>query len=95
MKTKTLRRLVALGGFLLAGIILTQVLWINNARQLVEAQQKLIKQQRSLQEKTFNQEEKKFNDRVFIALTNIASKILKLNKDKSEPYNVVKQLRSN
>lgn len=95
MKTKTLRRLVALAGLLLAGIIFTQVLWIGNARQLLDQQQKLIEQQRSLQEKTFNQEEKKFNDRVIIALTNIAGKILSINKDKSEPYNVVKQLRSN
>jgi len=95
MKTKTLRRLVALAGLLLAGIILTLVLWISNARQLVGEQQKLIEKQQSIQEKAFNQEEKKFNDRVFIALTNIAAKILKLNKDKSEPYNVVKQLKSN
>lgn len=95
MKTKTLRRLVALAGLLLAGIIFIQVLWISNARQLVEEQQKLIREQQSIQKKKFNQAEKAFNDRVIIALTNIAGKILKLNKDQSEPYNVVKQLTSN
>ncbi len=95
MKTKTLRRLVALAGLLLAGIIIIQVLWIRNAQGLVEQQQKLIEEQQSLQEKTFSQEEKKFNDRVMIALTDIAGTILSINRDKSEPYNVVKQLRSN
>jgi len=95
MKTKTLRRLVALAGLLLAGIIIIQVLWIRNAQQLVEEQQKLIEKQQALQEKTFSQEEKKFNDRVMIALTDIAGTILSINRDKSEPYNVVKQLRSN
>jgi two-component system phosphate regulon sensor histidine kinase PhoR len=95
MKTKTLRRLIALAGLLLAGIIIIQVLWIRNAQQLVEKQQKLIEKQQDVQAKTFNQEEKKFNDRVVIALTNIAGKILSLTHDKSEPYDVVKQLRSN
>ncbi len=95
MKTKTLRRLVALAGLLLAGIIIIQVLWIRNAQSLVEQQQKLIEEQQVLQEKTFSQEEKKFNDRVMIALTDIAGTILSINRDKSEPYNVVKQLRSN
>jgi len=87
--------LVALAGFLLAGIIIIQVLWIRNAQQLVEKQQKLIEKQQAIQAKTFSQEEKKFNDRVMIALTDIAGTILSLNRDKSEPYNVVKQLRSN
>ncbi|HLP10871.1 MAG TPA: HAMP domain-containing sensor histidine kinase [Flavobacteriales bacterium] len=102
MKTKTLRRLIALSGFLLAGIIVIQVLWIRNAQSLVDQQQKLVKQQQKLidrqqaiQAKAFSQEEKKFNDRVMIALTDIAGKILYLNHDNSEPYNVVKQLRSN
>ena len=51
MKTKTLRRLVALAGLLLAGIIIIQVLWIRNAQGLVEQQQKLIDEQKALNEK--------------------------------------------
>lgn len=88
MKTKTLRRLIFLAGIALAGIIIIQIYWVQRA-------QGVLKDQILIQEKTFEQEEKKFNDRVIIALTNVAGKILSINRDKSEPYNVVKQLRSN
>lgn len=88
MKTKTLRRLILLAGISLAGIIAIQFFWIKNAQTILEEQEQI-------NVKTFNQEEKIFTNRVMIALTNVAAKILSINKDESEPYNVVKQLRSN
>lgn len=80
--------MVFLAGMSLAAIIIIQFFWIKNA-------QKILKEQQIIREKVFNQEEKKFNDRVIIALTNVAGKLLSINRDKSEPYNVVKQLKSN
>lgn len=88
MKTKTLRRLVLFAGISLAAIIIIQFFWIRNAQNILE-------EQRVIEEKVLNEEEKRFNDRVTIALTNVAGKLLSINKDQSEPYNVVKQLKSN
>ncbi|MFI5203113.1 MAG: sensor histidine kinase [Flavobacteriales bacterium] len=88
MRTRTIRRLIVLGLLSLVGIIVVQIFWTNRA-------QRVLKETRVVQEREFLEEQKKFNDRVIIALTNVAEKILSLNNDKSEPYNVVKQLRSN
>ncbi len=88
VKTKNLRRLILLAGVALAGIVIIQIYWVSMA-------QKILRDEKVVQEKILVQEEKKFNDRVIIALTNVAGKILSINRDKSEPYNVVKQLKSN
>lgn len=88
MRTRTIRKLIILGLLSLVGIIVVQIFWTNRA-------QRVLKETRVVQEREFLEEQKKFNDRVIIALTNVAERILSLNNDKSEPYNVVKQLRSN
>ena len=88
MKTKTLRRLVFLAIISLIGIVAIQIYWIDSAHRVMADQQ-------VIQKKTFDQEEAKFNDRVKVALMNVASQILTMNNDKSDPYNVVQQLRPN
>lgn len=88
MRTRTIRRLILLGLMSLVGIIVVQIFWTNRA-------ERVLKETRVVQEREFREEQKRFNDRVIIALTNVAERILSLNNDKSEPYNVVKQLRSN
>jgi two-component system phosphate regulon sensor histidine kinase PhoR len=88
MRTRTIRRLILLGLLSLVGIIVVQIFWTNRAEHV-------LKETRVVQEREFREEQKRFNDRVIIALTNVAEKILSLNNDNSEAYNVVKQLRSN
>lgn len=70
------------------GVVITQLYWLNTAFDVQE-------RQAELQERQLQQQEREFNDRVVIALTNVAEEILSINKDPSELYDVVKQIRSN
>ncbi len=72
----------------LIGIIVTQIFWITSVQETQEAQINLQKTQIDIQEK-------EFNDRVSIALTNVAEEILTINNDPADLYEAVKQIRSN
>lgn len=72
----------------LIGVVVTQLFWLNTAFRVQE-------KQIELQDKQYDQVEREFNDRVVIALTNVAEEILSINKDPSELYDAVKQIRSN
>ena len=73
---------------LLAGIVITQVYWVRTAYRIQETQAELQAQHES-------QLSKEFNDRVTIALTNVAEDILSINQDPSMLFEAVKQIRSN
>ncbi len=84
----TIRVVILLATLSLIGVVVTQLYWLNTA---FEVQEKQIE----LQDKQYDQLEREFNDRVIIALTNVAEEILSINKDPSELYEAVKQIRSN
>lgn len=88
MSNKTIRTVIILAVVLLAGIIATQIYWVKTAYTIQE-------RQAEIQAKHQNQLNKEFNDRVIIALTNVAEKILTLNQDASDLFEAVEQVRSN
>lgn len=88
MGRKTIRTVILLATLSLIGVVVTQLYWLNTA---FEVQKKQIE----LQDKQHDELEREFNDRVIIALTNVAEEILSINKDPSELYDAVKQIRSN
>lgn len=70
------------------GVVLIQLLWLQQASRYRREQVELNKEQAS-------QLEKQFNDRVVIALTDVTEQILSINKDPSDLYDAVKQERPN
>ena len=69
-------------------VIFAQYFWVKTAIEIQANQYELQSEQISL-------EERQFNDRVTIALTNVAEEILSSNDDPTEMYEGVTQLRSN
>lgn len=80
--------LILLATISVAGIIATQIYWLDKA---FEVQQSQI----HLREEQATAESKQFNDRVTIALTNVADELLSLNNDPAELFQSVKQIRPN
>lgn len=71
-----------------AGIIATQIFWLDKAFKVQQSQIDLRKAQELA-------EAKQFNDRVAIALTNVANEILTINNDPAKLFESVKQVRPN
>lgn len=88
MGRKLISILILLAIVSVAGIITTQIYWLNKAFKVQETQLNLQKRQASA-------EAKQFNDRVTIALTNVADEILTINNDPAELFQAVKQIRPN
>jgi two-component system phosphate regulon sensor histidine kinase PhoR len=88
MKRRTIATFILLATLSVVGVVLMQVLWLDRATRVQrdEAERQLRQQQ---------QLDKQFNDRVVIALTAVAEKILSINKDPSDLYDAVKQARPN
>jgi two-component system phosphate regulon sensor histidine kinase PhoR len=71
-----------------AGIIATQIYWLDKAFKVQRSQIDLRNEQAVA-------EAKQFNDRVTIALTNVANEILTINNDPAKLFEAVKQVRPN
>jgi two-component system phosphate regulon sensor histidine kinase PhoR len=71
-----------------AGIIATQIFWLDKAFKVQQSQIDLRKAQELA-------EAKQFNDRVAIALSNVANEILTINNDPAKLFESVKQVRPN
>ncbi len=80
--------LILLATLSVAGIIATQIYWLDKAFKVQQSQIDLRKEQEVA-------EAKQFNDRVVIALTNVANEILTINNDPAELFQAVKQVRPN
>lgn len=80
--------LVLLAFLSLAGVVLTQVIWLNRAKQFEHEQVALQQQQQ-------RQLDKQFSDRVTIALTDVTERILSITQDPSDLFDAVKQERPN
>lgn len=88
MRRRTLGILILLAVLSLTGVVTTQVIWLDRARQH-EQEQAALQQQRQ------QQLDKQFNDRVVIALTDVTERILSITKDPSDLFDAVKQERPN
>lgn len=88
MKRRTFITVIVLAILAIGGVILAQYLWMQSALSIQASN-------RSIQEEQAQLEEKQFNDRVSIALTNVAEEIVQLNEENAIIYDVVAQLRSN
>jgi two-component system phosphate regulon sensor histidine kinase PhoR len=88
MSRKLIGILIVLAILSVAGIITTQIYWLDKAFEVQQTQIDLRKAQADA-------EAKQFNDRVVIALTNAAEEILTINDDPAELFQAVKQIRPN
>lgn len=88
MGRKVIGILILLATVSVVGIIATQIYWLNKAFRVQQTQLDLRKEQATA-------ESKQFNDRVTIALTNVADEILSINNDPAELFQAVKQIRPN
>ncbi len=88
MHRRNLGILVLLATLSLAGVVLTQVIWLDRAKQYEH-------EQVALQEQQQRQMDKQFSDRVTIALTDVTERILSITKDPSDLFDAVKQERPN
>lgn len=88
MSRRLIGILILLATISVAGIIATQIYWLDKA---FEVQQSQI----HLREEQATAESKQFNDRVTIALTNVADELLSINNDPAELFQAVKQIRPN
>lgn len=88
MGRRTIGTVILLALLSVIGVVGTQILWLNRASQIQDSEVTLQKQRQE-------QLDKQFNDRVTIALTNVAEQILSMNQDPSELLNAVRQERPN
>lgn len=88
MGRKLIGILILLATISVAGIIATQIYWLDKAFRVQQTQLDLRKEQATA-------ESKQFNDRVTMALTNVADEILTINNDPAELFQAVKQIRPN
>lgn len=88
MGRKAIGTLLLLATLSVFGVIITQLLWLQQARRTHKDQLELNREQA-------RQLEKQFNDRVVIALTDVTEQILSITKDPSDLYDAVKQERPN
>jgi two-component system phosphate regulon sensor histidine kinase PhoR len=88
MGRKAIGTLLMLATLSVFGVVITQLLWLQQARRTHKDQLALNREQAL-------QLEKQFNDRVVIALTDVTEQILSITKDPSDLYDAVKQERPN
>ncbi len=88
MSRRLISTLLLLAIFSVVGIVATQIFWLDKAFRVQQQQLNLNIEQAQL-------EAKLFNDRVTIALTNVANEILSINNDPAKLFEAVKQVRPN
>ncbi len=88
MGRRAIGTLLLLATLSVVGVVVIQLLWLNQASHYHREQVALNKEQAS-------QLEKQFNDRVVMALTDVTEQILTINKDSTDLYDAVKQVRPN
>ncbi len=88
MSRRLIGILILLATASVAGIIATQIFWLDKAFKVQQTQIDLRNEQALT-------EAKQFNDRVTIALTNVANEILTINNDPAKLFEAVKQIRPN
>ena len=87
MSRRVIGTVILLASLSVLGVLLTQLLWLDTAFQ--------VQRQRWRSSAGSTASSKKFNDRVVIALTNVTERILSINKDPSDLFDAVKQVRPN
>jgi two-component system, OmpR family, phosphate regulon sensor histidine kinase PhoR len=88
MNQRSINNLVILAILSVVGIIITQVYWLDAAYNVQ-------KQQVSLRNKQLAGQAKQFNERVTIALSNVANEILTIKNDPAKIFQAVKLVRPN
>lgn len=88
MNARSIRILVLLAIVSVVGIVISQIYWLDKAFQVQETQLGLRNEQGVA-------DEKRFNDRVVIALSNVADDILTITDDPAELFQAVKQVKPN
>ena len=88
MGRRAIATLMLLATLSVVGVVVIQLIWLQQASEYRQDQVKLNKEQAL-------QLEKQFNDRVVIALTDVTEQILTINKDSTDLYDAVKQARPN
>ncbi len=88
MSRRLITTLLLLAIVAVIGIVATQIYWLNKAFEVKEEQYSLILEQEKAEAKIFN-------DRITIALTNVANEILTINNDPAQLFQSVKQIRPN
>ncbi|MBK8228820.1 MAG: HAMP domain-containing histidine kinase [Flavobacteriales bacterium] len=88
MGRRAIGTLMLLATLSVVGVVLTQLIWLRQSSQYRKEQVALNKEQAS-------QLEKQFNDRVVMALGDVTEQILTINKDSTDLYDAVKQMRPN
>ena len=88
MRRRSIGTIVLLAVLSVIGVVLTQVLWLDQLLSVKREQEQLQQEQRVA-------EAKQFNDRVIIALTDVTKRILSINQDPSNLFDAVKQERPN
>lgn len=88
MGRRSIATLMLLATLSVVGVVITQLLWLQQASRYRSEQVALNIEQA-------DQLEKQFNDRVVMALTDVTEQILSIYKDPSDLYDAVKQERPN
>lgn len=95
MNRTTIRTVIILGTIALIGIIASQLYFINSAENIHEQELELHRKELARQNQQQKLLEDEFNDRVKVALSNVAQEILTIYNDPAEIYKAVEQLSSN
>jgi len=88
MGRRAIGTLMLLATLSVVGVVLIQLIWLKQSSQYRKEQVALNKEQAA-------QLEKQFNDRVVMALGDVTEQILTINKDSTDLYDAVKQMRPN
>ena len=88
MGRRAISTLMLLATMSVIGVVLIQLLWLQQASRYREEQVELNKEQAL-------QLEKQFNDRVVMALTDVTERILSITKDPTDLFDAVRQERPN
>ena len=88
MGRRAIATLMLLATLSVVGVVLIQLLWLQQASKYHHEQVELNKEQAF-------QLEKQFNDRVVMALTDVTEQILSITKDPTDLFDAVKQERPN
>src|SRR5687768_10258868 len=88
MGRRAIGTLLLLATLSVVGVVVVQLLWLQQASSYRQDQVALHRQQET-------QLEKQFNDRVVMALTDVTEQILSITQDNTDLYDAVKQERPN
>jgi len=88
MGRRAIATLMLLATLSVIGVVVIQLLWLQQASRYREEQVELNREQGV-------QLEKQFNDRVVMALTDVTERILSITKDPTDLFDAVKQVRPN